>query len=276
MISYHSTKAISNDKLLWYGLTWYKLRSKFLPFKVVSSMRFLNIAGYKFITLQNLLQLRQQLLKICEQYHIKGTILLSTEGINISLAGAEEDLMLFLNFLANDKRFSDIRFHRSISANIPFRRLKVKLKKEIITFKQPSVEATLKRAQSISPELFKEWLDQNKELSILDTRNDYEIEYGTFQNAINLHISDFNHLPTALNAIDKKKPVVMFCTGGVRCEKAALWMEQQGYESVYQLDGGILGYFAKVGGAYYEGKCFVFDERVALDTQLQSNEASRF
>ena len=123
---------------------------------------------------------------------------------------------------------------------------------------------TEKRAPSISPTTFKQWLDENRDIIILDTRNDYEIEMGAFTNAVNLHLQDFCQFTQSLKNIPREKPIVMYCTGGIRCEKAALHLINEGYNDVYQLDGGILNYFEKVGGSHYTGECYVFDERVAL------------
>ena len=166
--------------------------------------------------------------------------------------------------------FESIRFHETYSEFVPFQRLKVKLKKEIITIRHPNTTPDAEhRAPSISPEELKQWLDEKRDITLLDTRNEYEISEGAFENAVNPHIQHFTELAGAVENLDKKKPMVMYCTGGIRCEKAALLLQEQGFENVYQLDGGILGYFAKVGGAHYEGRCFVFDERVALDTSLR-------
>ncbi len=232
-------------------------------------MQILNIAGYKFTTLDNLSELRISLLNKCEELTLKGTILLSPEGINITLAGTLTDVNAFKAQLTANSSFSDMTFRESYSTNQPFKRLKVKLKKEIITFRQPEICPETQRAPAVSPQQFKQWLDQGRELTILDTRNDYEIEFGTFANATKLHIQDFCEFPQAAENLPTDKPVVMFCTGGVRCEKAGVHLLNKGFSEVYQLDGGILNYFAIEGGAHYEGACFVFDERIALDPNLQ-------
>lgn len=233
-------------------------------------MQTINIAGYKFIPLNDLETLQAYFLALCSLHHLKGTILLSHEGINLSLAARVSDMQAFKTELLADARFVDMSFHETYSDTQPFKRLKVKIKNEIITLRQPDANPLQERAPSLAPEVFKQWLDENRDVIVLDTRNEYEVEYGTFKRAINLHINDFGEFPAAVENIDVDKPVVMFCTGGIRCEKAALYMQQQGHTNVYQLDGGILGYFAKVGGAHYEGKCFVFDERVAVDPALNA------
>jgi UPF0176 protein len=238
-------------------------------------MHILNIAGYKFIELSDLDSLRDVLQTLCEALALKGTILISPEGINISLAGVKAAIEEFKLGLAQDARFADMRYHHTNSCEVPFKVLKVKLRKEIITLRQGDVAPLHdNRAPDISPDELKQWLDENRDFTLLDTRNDFEYRYGTFNGAENLHMNNFGELPQAVESLDKQKSVVMFCTGGIRCEKAAIYMQNNGFEKVYQLDGGILGYFAKVGGAHYNGECFVFDERVALDSELKYRTTS--
>lgn len=232
-------------------------------------MSYLNIAGYQFAPIQDCVSLRTSLLASCQALSLMGTILVSPEGINLSLVGEVSAIRRFQALLHEIPGFEAMWFHESYSDFVPFKRLKIKLKKEIITLRLPNTtpsEAT--RAKALAPQALKQWLDEGRDITLLDTRNDYEIQAGAFKGALNPHIDHFTQLPAAVSALDKKKPVVMYCTGGIRCEKASLMMQEQGFEEVYQLDGGILGYFAKVGGAHYEGRCFVFDERVALDPQL--------
>lgn len=229
----------------------------------------LNIAGYKFISLTDLSALRVQLLMQAVELELKGTILLSQEGINLSLAGAIENSNKFIAKLHADARFADITFRQSYSAIQPFKYMKVKLKKEIITLKQHDIQPEQEIAPAITPTEFKQWLDEHRDITVLDTRNDYEVRFGTFKKAVNLHINDFSEFPTAMAQVPKDKPVVMFCTGGIRCEKAAWVMLKAGYQNVFQLHGGILNYFAEVGGEHYQDDCFVFDQRVALDNKLQ-------
>lgn len=226
------------------------------------------IAGYKFTALSDLDLLRDQFIVCCEQLSLRGTILLSEEGININLAGASNQLDGFMQTLKQDPRFNDMHFHISYTQVAPYKRLKVKLKEEIITFRQSRVKPTEKRAPSIKPNELKQWLDEGRDITVLDTRNDYEISHGTFTKAQQLDLHDFCEFSSSVNKIDRHKPIVMFCTGGIRCEKAALHLLNEGFANVYQLDGGILGYFKEIGDAHYKGGCFVFDERVALDTNL--------
>lgn len=231
-------------------------------------MQILNIAGYKFIALSDLPQLQNELYELCHRHELKGTILLSREGININLAGTEANLGIFQEILQTRKDFTNMVFHQTYSATIPFKRLKIKLKKEIITLRKPEINATEKRAPSLPPEILKQWLDEQRDLTLLDTRNDYEIQFGTFSGAVNLNLTDFSQFPAAIQSLEKNKPIVMFCTGGIRCEKAALYLLDNGFTDVHQLEGGILGYFAKVGAAHYQGECFIFDERISVDTTL--------
>jgi UPF0176 protein len=234
-------------------------------------MQILNIAGYRFVQLNDISLVRDRLEQTCATLALKGTILLSEEGINISLAGTKQAIDEFKAALFTDARFAGMRFHHTYSDYLPFQVLKVKLKNEIITMRQENVTPLAGgRAPDISPAELKTWLDEQRDITLLDTRNDYEYRFGTFKGAINLQLQNFGELPEAVRGLDKQKPVVMFCTGGIRCEKAALYMSQHGFAEVYQLDGGILGYFAEAHGAHYDGECFVFDERVALDIYLQS------
>lgn len=227
------------------------------------------ISGYKFIKIDRPDLLRNQWEQQATSLQLKGTILLSHEGVNINLAGSPSALATFQACLAQLPDFTGMRFHQTQSDTPPYRRLKVKVKNEIITLRQADVEPTQHRAPAVTPSELKNWLDHKRDITLLDTRNDYEYRFGTFKDAMNLQMNQFGEFPDAVTQLDKRKPVVMFCTGGIRCEKAALVMLKQGFEEVYQLDTGILGYFAAVGGAHYEGDCFVFDERVALKPNLE-------
>lgn len=235
-------------------------------------MQITNIAGYKFTPLNDLASLRALLLEQSDQLKLKGTILLGTEGINLTLAGVEESISVFKRYIREDTRFSDMSFRESYSAALPFKRLKVKIKKEIITMHRPEVCPCASRAPSISPHELKQWLDERRDITLLDTRNDYEVRMGTFENAVHFQLADFGDFPEAAKQLDRSKPVVMFCTGGIRCEKAGLYLLNSGFEEVYQLEGGILNYFSEVGGAHYQGECFVFDERISLNSHLEETE----
>jgi UPF0176 protein len=231
-------------------------------------MPLLHIAGYKFTPLVNLNTIQAQLNAKASQLALKGTILLSNEGININLAGMETAIQEWQTWLAQQSVFNGIPFHITKPQALPYKRLKIKIKPEIITLRQPQINMTEKRAPAISPQKLKTWLDEQKDFTLLDTRNTYEIQYGSFERATHLNLQDFCEFPEKIEKIPTTKPVVMFCTGGIRCEKAALLMLELGDLEVYQLDGGILGYFAEVGVDHYQGHCYVFDERLALDSTL--------
>lgn len=232
-------------------------------------MQTLNIAGYQFISLSLLPELQLCLQLQCDSLNLKGTILLSHEGINLNLAGTAQNIDAFKTYFSQDIRFKDIVFRESYSSSEPFKHMKVKVKKEIITLHRPEVQPEMQCAPHISPDVFKKWLDEKRDITILDTRNDYEFRFGTFRGAINLQIKDFSDFPEAATKIARDKPIVMFCTGGIRCEKAGTYLLYAGFSEVYQLQGGILNYFARVGGVHYIGECFVFDQRIAVDENLE-------
>jgi RluA family pseudouridine synthase len=236
---------------------------------------FLNIAAYKFVDLHHLAGLKSELLPFCQSLDLKGTILLSTEGINMFLAGKPENVRTFLQNITDRPEFSDIPVKESFSEHQPFSRMLVRLKKEIISMGVETIRPLSKTSPKISPAQLKEWLDNNKDLTLLDVRNDYEIEVGTFKDAVPAGIDHFRLFPDATKKLPeemKRKPVVMFCTGGIRCEKAGPFMEEEGFEEIYQLDGGILKYFEDCGGEHYDGDCFVFDKRVAVDSDLKETD----
>lgn len=228
-----------------------------------------HITSYKFIPLSDLPILCDHYHRLCALLSLKGTILLSEEGINLSLAGEKNNIDLFKTKHLQDPRFNDMVFRHSKTISEPFKRLKVKIKKEIITLRNPSADPLKQRAKSLAPQILKQWLDQEKDFLLLDTRNDYEIKFGTFKNALNLNLDHFCEFPTTLERIPRHKPIVMFCTGGVRCEKAGVYLLNEGYNEVYQLQGGILNYFEQVGSEHYQGDCYVFDDRIAVNSDLE-------
>jgi len=233
-----------------------------------------NIAGYRFIDLDDRDDLRQPFRDITAKLGLKGTILLSKNGINFFLAGNQKSIDGYISYLNEDKRFQDIPLHISYTNYQPFRRMLVRLKKEIIALGIDEIKPAEHTGQFIEPKEFKEWLDDEREMIVLDARNDYELRLGTFENAVNLNIKSFRQFPEAIKELkqDKSTPVVMFCTGGIRCEKASVVMEKQGWGNVYQIKGGILGYFKETGGAHWNGDCFVFDQRVSIDKNLNETE----
>ena len=239
---------------------------------------YINIAAYKFVTLTDLPAWKELLLPLCRQLGLKGTILLSPEGINLFLAGTRSAVDEFWKELRLHEPFSDMTAKESVSDHQPFSRMLVRLKKEIIAFGIDGIDPREQTSAKISPAQLKEWLDEGREVTLLDTRNDYEVEVGTFHNAVPIGVDHFRDFPAAVEQLPeamKAQPLVMFCTGGIRCEKAGPMMEQAGFQHVYQLDGGILKYFEDCGGDHYDGECFVFDQRVAVDCNLQETETSQ-
>lgn len=236
-----------------------------------------NIAAYKFVSLDALPELRARLLAVAGAAGLKGTILLAEEGINLFLAGQAGAIDGFLRDLRGDARFADLEVKFSHSAQVPFRKLLVKIKREIIRMNHPTIRPEAGRAPGVDAKTLARWLkqgadDSGRPVVMLDTRNAFEVDEGTFRDAIDWRIDRFTQFPAAVQAHRDElqgKTVVSFCTGGIRCEKAALWMRADGMDNVLQLDGGILGYFEEVGGHGYDGGCFVFDERVALDPELK-------
>lgn len=241
-------------------------------------MNIINIAAYHFVRVADPEVLADSLHNRAGQFDLRGTVLVSPEGLNLFLAGSEEGIEAFLSPLRDDPRFAGMPVKTSRSRRNPFARLKVKVKPEIIAWRrEDGAPLAHPRAPAVTPVDLARWIDQGtdddgRRLVLLDTRNREEIEHGTFSGALTLPIDNFTELPDALAAHRDSladATVVSFCTGGIRCEKAALSLRADGMDNVFQLDGGILGYFEQVGGAGYDGRCFVFDERVALDAALQ-------
>ena len=236
----------------------------------------LNISAYKFVPLPDAEDLRVLLQAHAQALALKGTILLAEEGINLFLAGPADAVRGFVAQLHHDARFADIAPKESWSASQPFRKMLVKVKGEIIRMNHPTIRPANGRAPAVAPATVRRWLEQGvddngRPVVTLDTRNDFEVDHGTFEGAIDWRITKFTEFPAALQAHKAElqdKTVVSFCTGGIRCEKAAILMREEGLPHVYQLEGGILKYFELTDGAHYHGGCFVFDERRVLDTGL--------
>ena len=245
-------------------------------------MTILNISAYKFVGLDDLESLRARIVERCEALALKGTILLAPEGINLFLAAPRDTVETFMAWLREDPRFADIVPKESLSDEPPFARMRVRLKKEIITMRAPAIRPMEGRAPHVLPVDLRRWLDQGHDdagrpVVLLDTRNDYEVAAGTFENTVEYGLSSFTGFPAAVAADRARfegKTVVSFCTGGIRCEKAAIHMRDIGIENVFQLEGGILKYFEEVGGAHWRGDCFVFDGRGALDPSLAPSDAA--
>jgi UPF0176 protein len=239
--------------------------------------RYLTIAMYHFVNLPSFQYLREPLLNFCKSHDIKGTLLLAYEGINGTIAGPEKSIFEFLNYLKNDPifegNFKDLVHKESWSDKHPFYRMKVKFKKEIVTLGVPGISPTKTVGKYIEP------LDWNKiisdpEVVLIDTRNDYEYAIGTFKNAINPKTKTFREFPEFVKShLDPKKhkKVAMFCTGGIRCEKASSFMINEGFDEVYHLEGGILKYLEEINPqeSLWQGECFVFDQRVAIKHGLE-------
>ena len=238
----------------------------------------LNIAAYRFVPMDDLKALRERLVAQCHAWELKGTILLSTEGINLFVAGsvpAIEKLLMELRALPGLETLTP---KVSESADQPFNRMLVRIKKEIIAFGVEGIRPGEKTSRKLAAGTLKQWLDEGRRVTLLDTRNDYEVKLGTFRNARILDIDHFRQFPEAVRQLPpemKDEPIVMFCTGGIRCEKAGPFMEKEGFRDIFQLDGGILKYFEECGGAHYDGECFVFDQRVGVDPALRETEAAQ-
>jgi len=238
-----------------------------------------NLAAYHFVAIDDPDNVAAWLHGLAVEGGLLGTVLVAPEGVNLFLAGAPEAIDALLAALRADVRFATLQAKLSGSASQPFGRLKVKVKPEIISFRKPEAMplAAPARAPEVAPGVLARWIaqghdDAGRRLVLLDTRNREEFGHGTFEGALTLPIDNFTELPDALaphREALRDATVVSFCTGGIRCEKAALWMRADGMDNVLQLDGGILGYFEQVGGFGYDGRCFVFDARVALDPQLR-------
>jgi RluA family pseudouridine synthase len=237
-----------------------------------------NISAYLFADLDELESKREALLAFCSERGLKGTILLSTEGINMFVAGPQQDIDGLLALVREDPRLAALEAKESFSDDQPFSRMLVKIKKEIIAFGIDGIEPSVRTSPKLKASQLKQWLDEGRELTLLDVRNDYEVDIGTFEGALPIGVDHFRDFPAAVAELPddlKEKPVVMFCTGGIRCEKAGPFMERAGFPEIYQLDGGILKYFEECGGDHYDGECFVFDKRVALDPALQETSTEQ-
>jgi UPF0176 protein len=236
----------------------------------------LNIAGYRFVTLNDAAQWRESIRSQGQALQLKGTVLLAPEGINLVLAGAPAAVCNFITWLAQDSRFTAMEFKESRSASVPFKRWNVKLKAEIIRMNHPTIQPQAQRAPAVDAATLARWLgnghdDAGRPVVTLDTRNAFEVDHGRFRGAIDWRIARFSEFPQALLANREAlrgKTVVSYCTGGIRCEKAALLMREAGIDHVHQLDGGILKYFEVTGGTHFDGRCFVFDDREALGPDL--------
>jgi predicted sulfurtransferase len=241
----------------------------------VNKLDVLNIAGYKFEPLSDIDSLVQEFQLVCDNLDLKGSVYLSPNGINFSLAGSEEAIQKYLYFMEQDERFLNIPLKKTYSETQPFRRMKVRPKKEIISLGREDINPRELTGDYVTPKELYAMYENNEDVIVLDTRNEYETRVGLFENAVDLQLDTFRDFPNAIEQLPeeyKDKQIVMYCTGGIRCEKASAVMLKAGFSDVKQLEGGVLDYFKETGGKYWNGDCFVFDERVALDTDLNETE----
>lgn len=241
----------------------------------------LNISAYLFTRIDDPHAVRARLLPRAVEAELRGTVIVAEEGINLFLAGEAELLRSFLDHLRADERFASLTTKESWSHDQPFRKMLVKVKREIIRMDRPAIRPESGRAPAVAPATLRRWLDQGhddegREVVMLDTRNAFEVDYGAFRDAVDWRIERFTQFPEAAAAAAPElqdKTIVSYCTGGIRCEKAAIHLRELGL-SAFQLEGGILGYFEQEGGVHWDGECFVFDEREALTPELQPRGGS--
>ena len=233
-------------------------------------------ALYKFTRLDDFEDIHKPLRSFLDSLSVKGTLLLAREGINGTISGSKESLENVLDYLQADERFHGLEYKLSYSKKIPFRRLKVKLKKEIVTMGLTEIDPTHSVGTYVKP---KDWnnLINDPDVVLIDTRNNYEYEIGSFQGAINPNTETFREFPSfTKNTLEKyrNKKIAMFCTGGIRCEKSTAYLKSKGYENVFHLQGGILKYLEEVKEeeSLWEGECFVFDDRVAVKHNLEQGQ----
>ena len=242
--------------------------------------KYLTAALYKFVSLPDYRDLQAPLLAVCETRKVKGTLLLAEEGINGTVAGLPEDIHALLDYLRNDAifqgRLADLEHKESWADRMPFYRMKVRLKQEIVKLGVPEVKPSEMAGTYVRPE---DWnaLISDPDVIVVDTRNDYEVAIGTFKGAVNPHTKSFTELPdwvAQAKSLREKRKVAMFCTGGIRCEKSTAYLRSQGFDEVYHLQGGILKYLETVPpeDSLWQGECFVFDERVSVGHGLKQGD----
>jgi UPF0176 protein len=228
---------------------------------------------YKFFSFPDCADVREPWLRVCQQQQVRGTILLAPEGINGTIAGDRAGVDAVLTMLRADSRMADLEVKEAIAPQMPFGRMKVRLKKEIVTFGVPDANPAEQVGTYVSPRQWNE-LISDPEVVLIDTRNDYEVNIGSFRGAKNPHTDSFREFPDYVRQHlnpQRHRKVAMFCTGGIRCEKATSYLLSQGFEQVYHLQGGILKYLEEVppDHSLWEGECFVFDQRVTVKHGLE-------
>lgn len=248
----------------------------------MSDTPIINLSGYRFTALSDPASLQLELKCSLGATGVKGAVLLAGEGINVTLAGTRSQTDAAVACLDVHECLRGIWLKQSVSSFVPHKRLRVRVRAEIIAFDGiESIESAALRpvAPDISPQSLDAWLAQNRQFTLLDTRNDYEIESGTFKQAVHLNIKHFRHFKQAVadaleqGKLDKSQPMVTFCTGGIRCEKAAPWLKAEGFKEVYQIEGGLINYLQQSESSHWQGDCFVFDDRVELTPDLEPTGA---
>lgn len=248
----------------------------------MSDAPIVNLSGYRFVHLDDLPGIQTAMKQAFSDIGMQGSVMLASEGINISLAGTREQVTAARRWLDQDPRFADMWLKESYSAEVPYRRLRIRKRTEIIAFDgqdSEQLQANRPAAPAIAPEKLCRWLDENRDITLLDTRNDYEIVSGTFPASVHLDIKHFRNFKSAVDKaleageLDPDKPMVTYCTGGIRCEKAAPWLLERGFREVYQIEGGLLNYLQTCGSRHWQGDCFVFDDRVELTPELKPTGA---
>ncbi len=230
-------------------------------------MKFKIISCYKYIEVENPENLRLEISSLCRKLDITGRILIGKEGLNAAVSGSPKNIETFKSKIKENPLFSDMTFREQFFREKTYKKLTVKVRNEIVNFGKP-VDLS-KTGEHVKPEVLKEWLDKKEDLVLLEGRNQYEAKVGKFKNALVLPIKNFRQFPDAVSKLShlKSKKIVMYCTGGIRCEKASAYLKQEGFENVHQLEGGIINYINKFPNDHFEGSCFVFDERIAAETE---------
>ncbi len=226
--------------------------------------KFSVISYYKYVNIKDPKKFQEKHLELCKSFGLKGRIYIGNEGINGTVSGIKEDIERYKRLLRSNKSFNDIEFKEQECNEHVFRKMFVRVRKEIVNFSE-KVDFS-KSGLKISPKKFKEMIENEKDFVILDVRNNYETKIGRFKGAITLDIENFRDFPKIVNKIKhlKHKKIITYCTGGVRCEKASAFLRENGFKEVYQLEGGILNYSKEVPNSYFNGRCFVFDERMSI------------
>ena len=234
---------------------------------------FINISGYRFTPIEDLEDTLNKFRSICASLDIMGSVYLASEGINIGLSGNILSIQTFKSRLNEDNRFRGMKFHELYSQTRPYRKITIKTKTELVPIEDSSIVVGKYNHQYLAPAELKRWLDEDRDFILLDLRNNFEFELGTFDRAQHLNLRRFRKLQTKakeISQLPKDKPIVTFCTGGIRCEKAGPYLEKFGLDKIYQLEGGIIEYLKQTRGAHWHGNCFVFDDRVTINKRLQA------